>query len=67
MVYLKNRSSTKLLSKIISYKPDTSGKLDLNNLHKFGYIVYYHNKDQKYTKLSNKGIKYVFFDYKSHN
>lgn len=67
MVYLKNRSLTKLLNRITFYKSDTSSKSDLENLHRFNYIAYQYNKDAKCTKLINQDIKYVFLSYKGHN
>ena len=44
-VYLKNRSLTKLLKEIISYKFDTCDKANVNNLHRFDCVSYHHNKD----------------------
>lgn len=66
-VYLKNRSPTKSLKEITSYRSDIGNKPDLSNLRKIGCVVYYYNKDPKRTKLSNQGIKCVFLDYKGHN
>lgn len=51
MMYLKNRSLTKLLKKITPYKSNTGNKLNLNNLYRFICVAYYHNKILKILKL----------------
>ncbi len=66
-VYLKNRSPTKSLKRITLYESDTGNEPDLSNLRRFGCVAYHYNKDPKRTKLSNQGIKYVFFGYESRN
>lgn len=64
-VYLKNRSPTKLLKNITQYKVNNCRKPILSYLHKFRYIAYHHYENSPKKKLSNQGIKYKFFGYKS--
>lgn len=67
IIYLNNKSLTKLLKRITLYNSDIGIKLNLSDLQKFGYLAYYHNKDSKHIKLSNQYIKYIFFYYENYN
>lgn len=61
-MHLKNISLTKLAKRITSYKSNIGNKPNPNNLQRFNFIVYYHNKNLKYIKLSNQNIKCVLFN-----
>ena len=65
MIYLKNRSSCKLLKKMTSYEAWTGKASDLSALHPFGIICF--AKKEKTKKLDDRAIKKKFLSYEASN